>query len=86
MKNTMASEQKKVQTNVVQVCCAVFTFSSICSIRKVYVTPMPDTSSLKSIILKIPFALGHIPTNLCLAFLSFVYAFFNKILPKVHST
>ena len=35
---------------------------------------------------KIPFALGHIPTNLCLAFLSFVCAFFNKILPKVHST
>ena len=42
---------------------AVFTFSSICSIRKVYVTPMPDTSSLKSIILKIPFALGHIPST-----------------------
>ena len=49
---------------------AVFTFS-ICSIRKVYVTPMPDTSSLKSIIFENPFCTGTSAWHFCLLCMHF---------------
>ena len=61
---------------------AVFTFSSICSIRKVYVTPMPDTSSLKSIIFENPFCTGPYTYQPLLGIFVFCVCIFQQDPPK----